>query len=117
MFKIGNQVFAGDCFPLTGEIPNSVGEVECCNLRAQSRPGNVVAAERISTAAFCAFPGRNFLQTVNTAFGEMEEWAVGKKYMWTRKGLAGQRQMREMDPAQVYGHRPKHEDVWFLSPY
>ena len=24
---------------------------------------------------------------------------------------------REMDPAQVYGHRPKHEDVWFLSPY
>ena len=93
------------------------GQVECCNLRAQSRPGNVVAAERISTAAFCAFPGRNFLQTVNTAFGEMEEWAVGKKYIWTRKGLAGQRQMREMDPAQVYGHRPKHDDVWFLSPY
>ena len=93
------------------------GQVECCNLRAHSKAGNVVAAERITTAAFCSFPGRNFLQTVNTAFAEAEEWTAGKKYVWTGKGSAEQRQLHEMDPAQVYGHRPKQDDVWFLSPY
>ena len=93
------------------------GQVECCNLRAYNNPASVVAAERISTAAFCSFPGRAFLHAVNAACDETEEWGTGKRHCWTKKGPAGQRQLREMDPAQAYGHRPQQEDVWCLSPY
>ena len=77
----------------------------------------MVAAERISTAAFCSFPGRAVLQAVNAACNETEEWSAGKRHRWTKKGPAGQRQLRELDPAQAYGHRPQQEDVWCLSPY
>ena len=93
------------------------GQVECCNLRAYNKPSSVVAAERMSTAAFWSFPGRAYLQAVNTAFDEGDEVARRAAYVWTRKGSSGQRQMREMDPAQVYGHRPQEEDMWYLSPY
>ena len=34
------------------------GQVECCNLRANHRDGQIVAAERVSTAAFVSFPGK-----------------------------------------------------------
>ena len=92
------------------------GQVECCNLRAYSKATATVAAERISTAGFCTFAGRPFLQTVNNAFDEREEGTTSKKYVWSRKGLSGQRQLREIDPAQAYGHRPQHDEVWYLSP-
>ena len=49
------------------------GQVECCNLRARNNPASVVVAERISTAAFCSFPGRAFLQAVNAACDETME--------------------------------------------
>ena len=93
------------------------GQVECCNLRAYNNPASVVAAERISTAAFCSFPGRAVLQAGNAACNETEEWRAEKRHRWTKKGPAGQRQLRELDPAQAYGHRPQQEDVWCLSPY
>ena len=93
------------------------GQVECCNLRAYNKPSSVVAAERMSTAAFWSFPGRAYLQAVNTAFDEGDELATRPTYVWTPKGPAGQRQMREMDPAQVYGHRPQEDGMWYLSPY
>ena len=93
------------------------GQVECCNLRAYNKATSVVAAERISTAAFWSFPGRAYLQAINTAFDEAGEGTARAAYVWTRKGPAGQRQLREMDPAQVYGHRPQQEDLWYLSPY
>eukprot|EP00438_Fugacium_kawagutii_P008899 Skav215707 [mRNA] locus=scaffold2573:242958:252224:+ [translate_table: standard] len=93
------------------------GQVECCNLRAYNNPANVVAAERISTMPFYSFPGRAFLQAVNTAYDEMEEWRATKKHVWTRKGPGGQRQLRELDPVHVYGHRPQRKDIWCLSPY
>eukprot|EP00438_Fugacium_kawagutii_P017484 Skav217980 [mRNA] locus=scaffold496:402099:408191:- [translate_table: standard] len=93
------------------------GQVECCNLRAYNNPASVVAAERISTAAFCSFPGRAFVQAVNTAYDEVEEWRAGKKQVWTRKGPGGQRQLRELDLAHAYGHRPQRPDIWCLSPY
>eukprot|EP00438_Fugacium_kawagutii_P001459 Skav211876 [mRNA] locus=scaffold1431:374175:389938:+ [translate_table: standard] len=93
------------------------GQVECCNLRAYNNPTAVVAAERISTVPFFSFPGRAFLQAVNAAYDEMEEWRAGKKQVWTKKGPGGQRQLRELDPAQAYGHRPQREDIWCLSPY
>ena len=83
------------------------GQVECCNLRAYNNPASVVGAERISTAAFCSFPGRAFMQAVNAACGETEEWRARNRQCWTKKGPAGQRQLREMDPAQAYGHRPR----------
>ena len=93
------------------------GQVECCNLRAYSKATSVVAAERISTAAFCSFPGRSFVQAVNVACNEPEEWGAGKKYMWSRKGTRGQRHIHEIDAAQAYGHRPRDARVWHLSPY
>ena len=93
------------------------GQVECCNLRAYNKPSSVVAAERMSTAAFWSFPGRAYLQAVDTAFDDGDERATRPAYVWTRKGSSGQRQMREMDPAQVYGHRPQEEGMWYLSPY
>jgi hypothetical protein len=93
------------------------GQVECCNLRAYNNPASVVAAERISTVAFCSFAGRAFLQAVNIASDETEEWRARKKQVWTRKGSTGQKQLRELDLAQAYGHRPQHADLWCLSPY
>ena len=33
------------------------------------------------------------------------------------KNHGGQRQMRELDPAQIYRHTPQRADIWCLSPY
>ena len=54
---------------------------------------------------------------MNTAFDESDGWGATAKQVWTKKRPAGKSQLREIDPAQAYGHRPRHPDVWHLSPY
>ena len=93
------------------------GQVECCNLRAYQKGSCVVAAERISTAAFCSFPGRALLQAVNVAFDEEAVGHSGSRYVWGKKGPGGRQSLREVSPAQAYGHRPSRPDIWCLSPY
>ena len=45
------------------------GQVECCNLRANHVEGQIVAAERVSTAAFKHFPGQAYLGMYETLGG------------------------------------------------
>ena len=93
------------------------GQVECCNLRAYRKSSCVVAAERISAAACCSFPGRALLQAVDLAFNEDSGEAQGPKYLWTKKGPGGRQRLREINPAHAYGHRPSRADLWCLSPF
>ena len=93
------------------------GQVECCNLRAYQKGSCVVAAERISTAAFCSFPGRALLQAVNVAVGEEAVGNSGSRYVWGKTGPGGRQSLREVNPAHAYGHRPSRPDIWCLSPY
>ena len=51
------------------------------------------------------------------ACGEQDGFEWSRKYVWTKKGPGGQQQLREVDPAQAYGHRPARADIWYLSPY
>ena len=76
-----------------------------------------MAAERISTAAFCSFPGRALLQAVNVAVGEEAVGHSGSRYVWGKTGPGGRQSLREVNPAHAYGHRPSRPDIWCLSPY
>ena len=55
------------------------GQVECCNLRAYQKGSCVVAAERISTAAFCSFPARALLQAVKCSRRRRGSGALGQQ--------------------------------------
>ena len=46
------------------------GQVEGCNIRANHKLGQTVAAERISTADFVAFPGHAYITSVKRFYGE-----------------------------------------------
>ena len=95
------------------------GQVECCNLRAYHRDDTVVSAERIATATFESFPGAAFADFVakyhngDDAASSMRRSAV----KWTQRQSSGVRHLGTFDIVEVYGHRPKTAEVWWLSPY
>ena len=95
------------------------GQVECCNLRAYHRDDTVVSAERIATTTFESFPGAAFADFVakyhngDEAASSMRRAAV----KWTRRQSSGVRHLGTLDIVEVYGHRPKTAEVWWLSPY
>ena len=95
------------------------GQVECCNLRAYHRDDTVVSAERIATTTFESFPGAAFADFVakyhngDDAASSMRRSAV----KWTQRQSSGVRHLGTFDIVEVYGHRPKTAEVWWLSPY
>ena len=93
------------------------GQVEGCNLRANHKLGQTVAAERISTTGFVALPGHAYIATVKSLHGESTEEPRARKYMRTKPTGAGAQHLREVDIARAYGHRPSGTECWWLSPY
>ena len=107
--------FLGDAY-LKGVVR---GQVECCNLRAYHRDDTVVSAERIATTTFESFPGAAFADFVakyhngDDAASSMRRSGV----KWTRRQSSGVRHLGTLDIVEVYGHRPRTAEVWWLSPY
>ena len=93
------------------------GQVEGCNLRANHKLGQTVAAERISTTGFVALPGHAYIAAVKSLYGESSEEPRARKYMRTKPTGAGAQHLREVDIVRAYGHRPSDADCWWLSPY
>ena len=93
------------------------GQVEGCNIRANHKLGQTVAAERISTADFVAFPGHAYITSVKRFYGEATHQPPTRKYVKTKPIGSGAHHLREVDIVQVYGHRPSDAECWWLSPY
>ena len=93
------------------------GQVECCNLRANHKLGQTVAAERIATTGFIAFPGYAYIAAVKRFYGEGVERPQARKYVKTKATGSGARHLREIDIVQAYGNRPFGTACWWLSPY
>ena len=87
------------------------GQVECCNLRANHREGQIVAAERISTAGFISFPGREYVALLE-AFDRSPDRVVPPK----KAPGVGVQHFRASVLAEAYGHRPAQSECWWLSP-
>ena len=94
------------------------GQVECCNLRANHVDGQIVAAERISTANFVMFPGHAYVRVLEAMYGEQTATTARKTYVKTQRvpGKGGQH-LREAMTVEAYGHRPSESACWWLSPY
>eukprot|EP00438_Fugacium_kawagutii_P033974 Skav228932 [mRNA] locus=scaffold2181:248822:258688:+ [translate_table: standard] len=95
------------------------GQVECCNLRANHKEGQIVAAERISTAGFVQFPGHAYLQVLEHIMEELPPATTQKAFYVRTPPAPGTRarHLREAVTAQAYGHRPADSESWWLSPY
>ena len=87
------------------------GQVECCNLRANHLEACAVAAERVSSSSLISFPGATFLNMVRRLANKDDN--VPQTTAWRKQSV----QLRALDWAQAYGHRPSHSGLWELSPY
>ena len=87
------------------------GQVECCNLRANHLEACPVAAERVSSSSLISFPGATFLNMVRRLADKDDN--VPQTTAWRKQSG----QLRALDWAQAYGHRPSHSGLWELSPY
>ena len=80
----------------------------------------IVSAERISTTGFESFPGGAFVDIVQRLTSDnVEPPGNTRSVRWTRRQSSGMRHLRNINLAEVYGHRPnfKSSEVWWLSPY
>ena len=92
------------------------GQAENTNLRAYGRSNDVTAAETFRTTQTVSFFGREYFDVVqrmndrvasekSAVFGEVDFRNPRKKKVCVR------------DVAVLYGQRPTHAAVWYLSPY
>ena len=78
----------------------------------------MVSAERISTTGFESFSGGAFVDMVQRLnLHSSESPSVKTSVRWTRRQSSGMRHLNNINFAEVYGHRPKSSEVWWLSPY
>ena len=95
------------------------GQVECCNLRANHIQGQIVSAERISTAGFVTFPGHAFLGAV-ARLVDTNAACTGpprQTFVRAKPSPVGTGHLREVDLVRAYGHRPSDAACCWLSPY
>ena len=89
---------------------------ERANLNANKKDNDVLAAETVRTAQTEGMPGRDLVtwrEHLTSGGGKTElRDAVGVDRRNPQKWTAVMKNL-----AFLYGHRPAHDDVWFLSPY
>ena len=89
---------------------------ERVNLNASGKENEVLAAETVRTAQTECMPGRDLVTRREHLTGESGKGAfltaieVDKRN--PRRWTAVQKNV-----AFLYGHRPRHPEVWYLSPY
>ena len=92
------------------------GQAENTNLRAYSKVNDVTHAETIKTSQCVSFYGKEYVEVVErlndkkpalgqAVFAEIDHRNPSKRKVTIR------------DVSVLYGQRPKHADVWHLSPY
>ena len=92
------------------------GQSENTNLRAYASEADITFAESFSTCLTECFYGREYVDMVQR---------INDKKPIERKAYFGEVDVRNphrkkvtfRDVATLYGHRPRHDAVWYLSPY
>ena len=89
---------------------------ESANLRVYSKEHDVCAAETFRTAACVTFPGNDFLRLVEAHNGHPTTSRSMEALLVDRRNPSAPKVVTR-NAAFLYGHRPKHPEIWFLSPY
>ena len=92
------------------------GQVENTNLRAYSEKGDVTAAEAIMIAGTTDFYGKNYVDVVECLQDKILR-PNSTKLIEVDARTKGKGKITFRDAAVFYGHRPKDERLWYLSPY
>eukprot|EP00959_Pyramimonas_sp_CCMP1952_P107683 2251618-Pyramimonas_sp.AAC.1 len=92
------------------------GQVECANLRAFAREGDVTAAEAMKSCQTTAFYGRECVDLVERL---ADRAAGGRRAQFAEVDMRQKRRRKVTvrDVGMLYGLRPKSSGLWDLSPY
>ena len=86
------------------------------NLNAYAKDHNVIVAETVRTAQTENMPGRDLVTWMEYLSGVSGEGKFLTSMDVDRRNHK-KRTRAVKNVAFLYGHRPVHEDVWYLSPY
>ena len=92
------------------------GQCECTHLRAYSKTSDVLHAETFRTSQTESFHGREYFDIVERL---NDKKVIGSKAVFAEVDGRNPRRRKVTirDVATLYGQRPRHPDVWYLSPY
>ena len=92
------------------------GQAENTNLRANSKAHDVLHAEFFGTSMTESFLGREYLKIVESL---NDQKVAGQTAVFAEVDARNpkRRKVTIRDVAMLYGQRPKHPDLWTLSPY
>ena len=88
---------------------------ESINLRVHSKAFDVTAAESFHTSQTQVFPGRDLVAWREAVYSSTDYTALQCIHVDHRN--ASKKTALIKNVAFLYGHRPRHDAVWFLSPY
>ena len=92
------------------------GHVENTNLRAYGNDSTVIAAECITTTQSEVFYGRSYVNCVER-LNDKRSGEAGVQFLALDRRGRGRARIVERDADFLYGYRPRHPDVWHLSPF
>ena len=92
------------------------GQAENVNLRVNAREDDVTHAETLKTSTTDAFHGGEYIRVIERLNDHTD--AKDRAIFTQIDGRNPKRKaVKFRDVAELYGQRPKHPDVWYLSPY
>ena len=86
-------------------------------MRAAHQEDYAVAAECIRTSMTATFQGAQYLGLVEQLVEGRVKAARAKACRLNKHQVRGRRTLQSADTALLYALRPRHPDVWYLSPY
>ena len=92
------------------------GQAENTNLRAYTKDNAATSAETIKTSQTVSFYGKEYLETVERLNDRKSPNATAL-FAEIDCRNPRKRKVTIRDVSTLYGQRPKHDDVWRLSPY
>ena len=92
------------------------GHAENTNLRAYAKQNDVCFAESMQTSQCTSFFGKEFLEVVERLNDNKKH--VGKAcFAEVDRRSSQRRRVAIRNVSLLYGQRPQHPDIWYLSPY
>ena len=92
------------------------GQAENTNLRCNGRESCVSHAETFRTSQTEGFFGKEYLKVVET-LNDQRASVQSASFCEIDARNPRRRRVTIRDVAMLYGQRPKHDDIWHLSPY
>ena len=92
------------------------GQAENTNLRCNGRENDVSHAETFRTSQTESFSGKEYLKVIET-LNDQKPSVQAVSFCEIDARNPRRRKITIRDVSTLYGQRPKHEDIWHLSPY